>query len=978
MRLNQSWLHEAVVAASARARYQAERLAAEIAFAESLCELQPEKAEAWRPLVAGAGEVVQKAVQSGRLDLLDEAVTEAESVLSPLGEAAKSYTVHCVGHAHIDMNWAWPLSETAAVTNDTFDTVLRLMEEYPDFCFSQSQASVYSIVEQFNPALLERIAERVEEGRWEVTASHWVEGDKNMVGGEGLCRHLLYTRRYLQELFGLSAEDVNIDWAPDTFGHPVTVPTYLVRGGVKYLYLHRPGQHEPRKPRAFWWQGPDGSRVLVRNDAALGYSGQIRPHLGQLLVDFTKETGCRALMFVYGVGDHGGGPTRRDILCAIDMDNWPIFPNIRFSTARASYEALEQQGERVPTLDCELNTEFAGCYTSQSLIKKANRRAENRLADAEVASTLAWSLAVRDYPADGLREGWLDTLFCHFHDILPGSGVRDTRTYAHGLYQKTMATTSMAETQALRGLAARVDTSGAGGVATHDVPPAFVTNSLGAGAGYGSADGALSGAERTSGEGNRPFVVFNSNAWDRTEVVEVTVWDTAPDTLAGRPLGKRAFSVRLPDGKTIPAQSVGSGNYWGHQCVTLAFPASVAGLGYALHTVVEEASSEAEKGARQRGRSHRELYPAVPAAWSAGWLETYSPEGLENGLIRLDVDPHTGGIRSLLDKRSGAELIAAQNPASVLEYAVERPHNMSSWFRDYTGPVEHPRVVDLRRTLDGPYRAALKLELRIHDSELTLTYELRAGDPKLYLHLTGTWFERGTPDTGVPTLGLVLPLALKGARARYEIPFGAIDRDLNEGQEVPALQWAQVTGEAGGKRAGCLLLNDCKHGHSLDGSVLRLALIRSSYNPDPLPEIGTHEIHLALLPFAGEISVAEATRHGRDFNHALRVVGTDVHQGDLPPRAQFLSVEPENVIVSALKKAEDGEALVVRVYETAGRETTAVIKLNTDLLGEATDAEEVDLMERPVTDPTARAQGGTVSVRVPPRGIASVRWKLSK
>ena len=175
-------------------------------------------------------------------------MTDAESLLAPLGAAAKSYTIYCAGHAHIDMNWMWSWPETVGVTIDSFTTVLRLMEEFPQFIFGQSQASVYRIVEEHRPDMLERIAARVREGRWEVTASHWVEGDKNIASGESLCRHLLYTRRYMQELFGLTPEDVQIDWSPDTFGHAHTVPSYLARGGVRYYYHHRPGVHggDPR------------------------------------------------------------------------------------------------------------------------------------------------------------------------------------------------------------------------------------------------------------------------------------------------------------------------------------------------------------------------------------------------------------------------------------------------------------------------------------------------------------------------------------------------------------------------------------------------------------------------------------------------------------------------------------------------------------------------------------------------------------
>jgi alpha-mannosidase len=958
---------EAFQQAAGTAGHWMDRFQAEMDFARFLCERQPGRAAAWRRRMAGADERVAKAAATGDARRIAQAVREAEAFLAPLAAAAKSYTVYCVGHAHIDMNWMWSWPETVAVTNDTFGTVLKLMDEFPQFRFSQSQASVYAILERYHPDLLARVARRVREGRWEVTASHWVENDKNMAGPESLCRHLLHTRAYMKDLFGLSPEDVPIDWSPDTFGHAATVPTYLVRGGVKYLYLHRPGAEGPKRPAAFWWRAPDGSRVLTRNDMAFGYNGVLAPEnlLASLRV-FTGDTGLPLTLYVYGVGDHGGGPTRRDLLRGLDMATWPLFPEVRFSTAREFFEQLERRGRGLPVLEHELNFELAGCYTTQTLIKKGNRIGENRLTDAETLAGLTWAALGRPYPAPALREGWRDILFNHFHDILPGSGVHDTRTYAHGLFQKTMAATSMEETLCLRLLASQVDTSGAA-PAPADGPASRVSSGLGAGAGYGSANGVLSAAEQSAGQGDRPFLVFNPTAWERGEIVEATIWDN-PAPGQPTPLRNRRFAARFANGTQVPAQTVNTGGYWGHDFVTVAFPVKVPALGYATATVVEVAGGEAASGVSHIGRTHHCSYSK----------HEREPEGLENAFLRMEVDMVTGGIRSLADKRSGAILIAPERPAPVLEYGVEVPHGMTAWLVDHQGAVEYAQLVAVTRRLAGPHKASLDVKLRVKESDFTLTYEVRADDPHLYLHLAGTWFQRGTPQTGIPVLRMAFPFALDGARGRYEIPFGAIDRPHNRGQEVPALQWAQVTGRAGGRRAGCLVLNDSKYGHSLDGSTLRVSLIRSSYDPDPLPEIGQHEVHVALRPFAGALPVSAAARAGRALNHALRVMGTDVHAGRLPAGAGLVSVSPANAVLHCLKKAEQGDALVLILAEPDGKATRATVDLNARLLGRVREAVEVDLLERPVVRSSARVRGNRVSVRLPARGIASVLVRLER
>ena len=191
-----------------------DRLAHQIRFVEGLKALHPRKAESWDRLLKQATRSMEAATSTGDPAAIALAVGQAEQRLAPIGKVAKTYTIHGVGHAHIDMNWMWSWPETVAVTHDTFSTVLRLMEEFPEFTFSQSQASVYRILEEHAPDLLAQVARRVREGRWEVSASHWVEGDKNMAGGEALCRHLLYTRQYMHKLFGLKPEDVAIDFSP--------------------------------------------------------------------------------------------------------------------------------------------------------------------------------------------------------------------------------------------------------------------------------------------------------------------------------------------------------------------------------------------------------------------------------------------------------------------------------------------------------------------------------------------------------------------------------------------------------------------------------------------------------------------------------------------------------------------------------------------------------------------------------------------
>ena len=938
--------------------HPAERILAELEFAEGLATLHPDKARRWAGLIDQAAAVVAKAAASGKADRLEKAVRDAEAVLAPVGKAAKRYTIHCVGHAHIDMNWMWSWPETVATTHDTFLTMLKLMDEFPDFRFTQSQASVYAIVRDHNPAMLEAIRRRVAEGRWEVAAVHWVEGDKNIAAGEALARHLLYTRRFMREVFGLKPEDVSIDWEPDTFGHAHTIPTIESRGGVRRYYMCRGGDFE--KPPVFWWQGPDGSRILV-NLETTWYNDFLGPQNAKAMLAFCAKTGLLDWMKVYGVGDHGGGPTRRDILRARDMDTWPVFPHFRFATTRDYYPILEKHGDRWPVLDRELNYEFTGCYTSQASIKHANRYGENYCLEAEAAAAIALRAVGRPYPARTLRDAWTNTLFGHFHDILPGSGVRATRDYQMGLFQKTAAATGIIKTESLRAIAAAVNTAfGPPAAPPPATTPENSSMALGGGPGRGTVIGGVTTAGHVT-EGPRAFLAFNPTAWPREEIVKATLWDV--ETAAPGP-AKKTFVVRRPDGRTIAAQRVEDGEYWGHRFVDLAFPASAGGLGYAACVVEEGDAPPPAAGVKATG-DHR---------WEhAGVQDNFT---LENECLLAAFDRRTGGLVQLVDKATGRNLVSPAQPAALLEYIMERPHGGTAWVIGDIKSRACPLELDsLALTLKGPLVATLVAKLRIHDSTATVTYTLRAGQPYLEITVQTQWVERGGPETGVPMLRMRFPLAIEGAAARYETPFGSIERALCAGEEVPALRWADVTGKATGANAaaGCTLLNDSKYGHSLDGSTLRLTLIRSTYDPDPLPEIGDHTIRMGLLPHGAAPAAADLVRLGAAFNHPLMVVAADVHPGNLPAAASAVAAAPANVVISSVRRADDGPGIVFHLFETAGKDAAAKVTLDLRLLGKPAEAVEVDLLERPVAAGTAKATADGFRVKVPARGIAAVK-----
>ncbi len=351
-------------------------------------------------------------------------IKQAEKTLEPFRKYARKINVHLIGHAHIDMNWLWTYQETKHVCVRDFTSMISLMEEFPDITFSQSQTHVYQIVEEENPSLFSKVQQKIRERRWEVTANAWVENDLNMSHGESITRHILYSRKYVMEKLGRLSP---IMWSPDTFGHPATIPSILSDAGIKYYFHMRCGKDYP----LYVWKGPDGSDVIAFKTV---YNNYIKPDriIPPVLRFMKLIPGVNEIMFPYGVGDHGGGPTRTDYKLKKKMEEKPVFPNLIFSTVEKYFKSIEKFRSKLPRVKGELNIIFEGCYTTHSDIKDINRKCEDALFALESAMAV---FSVKKGKPDiceinKLEELWQKTLFNQFHDILCGSAIKAAYQYS--------------------------------------------------------------------------------------------------------------------------------------------------------------------------------------------------------------------------------------------------------------------------------------------------------------------------------------------------------------------------------------------------------------------------------------------------------------------------------------------------------------------------------------------------------------------
>ncbi len=945
----------------------------QIEFARAFAGLYPDRLESWTQLIDAASNLLDNVDARGEIAALSEALAQVEGMLHEIGELAKSYKLHCVGHGHIDMNWMWSWSETVATTHDTFASILHLMKKYPDLTYSQGQASVYALMERYHPDMFAEIRQRVAEGRWEVSAAHWVEGDKNISSAESLCRHLQYTRDYFQERFGLSPVDQPVDWEPDTFGHANTLPAILSQGAVKYYYSCRTGggydhvRIGDNRPALFYWEAPNGARVLVNREITwYGSYYYITENIALPLVDFVRETGLHSWLNIFGMGNHGGGPTQFEIGHIQELKTWPIYPTIEFSTAKRYFESIqgeiESTAKQIPVIAHELNFEFTGCYTSQSLIKQANRFGENYLLEAEAMAIIASRIFGAAYPSEVLREAWLKVLFSQFHDILPGSGVRQTREYAGAEFQEVGAITGAIKRNTIKSITGRINTAvllpstWAGELERScALEPGFGA-SFEAGAGLGAATSGIS-SSGSYGDRFRPFVVFNPCTWVRSENVVATIYDAKFDP--------NNVVVLSDDGVLQRVLNLGEGvgTAWGHARNVYGFRAQdIPALGYRTFLICDATSISNED------RKHIALQD----------IRTLVSDRVETPTMRMQLSRVHGGVMELVDKRNGAQILPKcyVTPLGSFEFINEKPWMMTSWILGTedraplplnAGTIEwtgRAHILDHSSQL-GSATAGLVASQRLNvpgtGSAVSLRMSISEHEPRLDFTAEIDWREIGSDARGVPGLIVSIPLGLTNISALYETPFGSVGRDLTNGEEVPSLRYAYVEGMARNSDgnevfSGITLLQDCKYGHSIigndvDGYALRLRIIRSSFEPDHAPEVAITTVRYAIVLHDAPVDPAALARLGAEMNHPFMVIPAGVHEGDLPTSRGFARVETPEVMLTAIKKAEHSDGVVIRLAELTGKSVKARVMLDRQFAEGLTSATPVDLLERPIGDP---------------------------
>jgi alpha-mannosidase len=834
--------------------------------------------------------VVEKAVAAIDLKALaaanqagfDTSLKKAQTILGALHPELATAKINLTGNAHIDAAWLWPKTETVDVVKRTFTSALQMMNEYPNYTFSQSAAQYYRWMADKYPDLNAQIKQRIKEGRWEVVGGMWVEPDLNLPDGESLVRQLLVGQRYLNKEYGVVAR---IGWNPDSFGYTWQLPQIYKKSGLDYFVTQKMHWNDTNQLpfRLFWWESPDGSKVLTYfpTDYTHGNVSPVR-----LSADFAESAqrnpGTTEMMDLYGVGDHGGGPTRAML---DEGDHWidagkqpnAAVPTMAYGTAQHFFNdvqgALNPESPTwnydriakgwtappakgsllgIPTWKDELYFEYhRGIFTTQAAHKRNMRKSEVATLDAEKVASLAW-LAGAAYPAKSLTESWEKISFNQFHDLAAGSGIGVIYRDAQDEYTEVFRSDREIVDEATRTLASNVDTRVKAGV---------------------------------------PVMVFNSMGWARSETVALAVELPEPGD------GVQVFDAANKSLPTQRAEWDGPTHTW----KLLVQVNDVPALGY------EVLHAEASSGKPKESAT-------LKADDGAGKIV------LSNARLSVVIDRKTGCLTSLQTLPAKTEFLAANSCGNQLQTYRDLPKQYDAWNIDpgtLDGTMTPIDAVESVELVDrGPVRETVRVKRTWGQSHFIQDISLDADADMVEVGNDFDWHETHV------LLKVALPLAATSAKATYEIPYGAIARTTERKNtweqaqfEVPAMRWADL----GDERQGVSLINESKYGYDAAGNLLRMSLLRSPTWPDAEADRGRQVFRYAIYPHAGAWQQALTVRHGYELNDRMRATQVFAHAGTQPAKASWGEVENANVTLTAVKKAEDDDALVYRMYEWAGK-----------------------------------------------------------
>ncbi|AIE85691.1 alpha-mannosidase [Fimbriimonas ginsengisoli] len=801
-----------------------------------------------------------------------EAIAEACKVMRPLLEAKNGSSIPqmgIVGHSHIDTAWLWPIRETWRKLARTYSSVLSLMDQYPEFRFTQSAAYHYDVVRQLYPEIFERVRQRVREGRWEVNGAMWIEPDCNLPSGESFVRQLLVGQRATREMFGVTSDCF---WQPDVFGYSASLPQILQSADVRFFLTTKLSWNDTNRfpYDTFVWQGIDGSTVISHFNEMQGWPDpeSLTRLWGQVQ---HKDVQDRRLVG-FGHGDGGGGPMAEMIEIARLTEDLEGCPKTAYTSMSEFMNGVQDELPDLPRWVGELYLELhRGTLTSIAAIKRFNRKCEFALRDAELAATLA-ALNGTPYPREPMLDTWKRLLLNQFHDILPGSSIAEVNDEALDTFDLCLSEANSLRDQALAAIAGKGDHA----------------------------------------------VLFNSMSWVR---------------------GGEIVLKGLPEGLS-PAGSVAQ------PIVDVAGERSLAVSGVEIPAL---------------GFTGLPLVAAEECGASAFGLDDLEVR-TPFAHVRFD---ESGRIISFFDLAARRELVSLGGTFNNLLMGEDVPAAWDNWDidRDQRHKLKSAgRLIKKEVVADGPLQLRIRFEYELgRESRLVQDVVFHSTTPRVDFDTWVDWHER------YQFLKVGFALDVLAETARHEIQFGHVVRNAHDNTsqdraqfDVCTHKWSDIS-ETG---YGVAFINDCKYACTIKEGEYRLSLIKSGRRPDPRGDEGEHRFAYAMLPHAGGFSVESVIRPAYEFN-----VDVTAALGGGSDSFSLVQIDAPNVIVEAVKWAEDEDAVILRIYEASKTGTHAKLRFGFA----TTSVEETNLLEERPTP--VRLENGEAKLYFRPFEIQTLRCR---
>ncbi|MHA1255971.1 MAG: alpha-mannosidase [Promethearchaeota archaeon] len=862
--------------------------------------------------------------------------------------------IHQVGESHIDCAWMWRYEQTRKKAQVTFKKAILHAKMFPEtYCFALSEPLLLDWIKQDDPKLFKQIQETVKAGNIELVGGSYVEPDCMMPSGESFVRQRLYGMRFFRDNFNILPK---VEWFLDSFGYNRGLPQILTKSGAKYFWTTKITWNlQTTFPFVnFWWQGPDGSKILTGHfnmgDGAIGswkkfgIGHRLLLDNGQKswnykdnyddLINHVGEEFCPHVGYFFGLGDGGHGPTHKEVAIANELSKSPMF---KWSRVENFFEELNKYSERFPIWDDELYLEnHRGCFSNHSDVKRNNRKFENVLISLEILAVLTSLITPNfSYPSEQFEVLWKITLKNQFHDVIPGSSIPE-------VYDDCWDDWKLQDSS--------------------------ISNMIKAiGSNFSSQNN-----ERKSQSG-REFFLFNSLPWERTSRLFIPATDvdlSTSEEIGWKPNPAKLLSLNS-ENLEFYCQPVSKENEsWkdskpaGWWTIITLKPLSITPVKLVM---IDEITIQSENKALQNI--------------------------ISNGITHLELSQTTGAFVDLRTENlnKGSSLLKGTS-SNLTNGFLDDDKSFPAWnltpeYWNFPLDLPNDKGVKIEVVDNGPIFASLQINRLLGKDIVIQKITLFKALPEIYLEYITDWSQ---PNT---MLKILYSTTTNSEIATTDGAYAIVNFKTNPETPCDKARYEKICHKfvdlsSPDKKWGIALINEGKYAFDVNGGDIQLTLLRSPRYPPPSPEawvnlerdlnkdlynheppefseIGPFRCNYVLYPHSGStLSNPDGTvnpkvrRKAEEFNNPIIIIplngNTEVENRSLLNGEPLLEISPSNIALGALKYEEwkKDNSIIVRFFEDCGLSVSAEVNFHPKIAKMIIKIEETDLLERTLNQDT--------------------------